>query len=200
MMIQAVGAEQMYRLLTKGGESRSTLPSQKVVNTDNLRAGSAQQGSKQDSSSFSVEGMAAFANQKLQEKAVAELNRMIQETDEDAKPLEALDPDAHTPEKTAEAIVSLSTGFFDRYTQGHPEMAGQELLDGFMAVISGGIKQGLEAARELLEGLEVLHGLVEKGVNQSDQLIWEKLDQFYAEKKASMAPSPGAEADYAQAA
>ena len=140
---------------------------------------------KTDSLSWSMEGMIAYGNQVLRERVVTELNRALQELDPDAKPIEALDPTAHTPEKTAEFIVSTSTGFFDTYANGHPELEKQGLLDGFMEVISGGIKRGLEAARRILEGFDALNGTVKDGIDTAESLIWEKMDIFYAEKLSS---------------
>lgn len=162
------------------GDSKSSINIDNVATKNesiNLR--------KTDSLSLSVEGMIAYGNQVLRERAVSELNRVLQELDSDSKPIEELDPTEHTPDKTADFIVSMSTGFFDVYANGHPELEKQGLLDGFMEVISGGIKRGLEAARDILYGLDVLNGNVKEGIDTTESRIWEKLNLFYEEKLSS---------------
>jgi hypothetical protein len=189
MMIQSIGVLQSYSALsqTKTGRLAGSSESAPGKSIADIYAGSEPEAEvkKSDSISVSVEGVTAYVNQALRDKALTELNRLLQLADGEAKPIEELDPAEHTPEKTSDFIVSMSTSFFDSYSEGHPELEQQGLLDGFIDVVSGGIKRGLEEARDLLEGLDVLNGLVEEGVDTTDSLIWEKLDQFYADKLSS---------------
>jgi hypothetical protein len=191
MMIQPVGVLQSYAVQANsqaktgrdsgGVTSLSGGPTSQPLSLP-LEVGS----SKSDSLNLSVEGMAAYAYQTLREKAVSEINRLLQEADGSSQPLEDLDPASHTPEKTADFIVSRTTGFFENYAAGHPELKEQGLLDGFMEVISGGLKRGLEEARDILEGLDVLNGLVAEGIEETDSLIWEKLQVFYDSKLTTL--------------
>jgi hypothetical protein len=203
MMIQSVSALQSYsiianssangsKLAKRGGAGEEKTPTITVpVEGENSRSSS-------DFFSFSSDGVTAYANQALREKALTEINRMLQESDPNAKAVEELDPEDHTPQKTSDYIVSISTGFFDKYASSHPELEQKALLDGFVELISGGIKRGLEEAKDILEGLDVLNGHVEEGIDTTDALIWEKLNLFYNEKLSDF--STPQEEEYAAAA
>ncbi len=188
MMIQPIGVSQSYGALARTGQRAASAyvgdasPQQSVDSAAAKESGRQEVAPKADSISFSLAGVTAYANHALREKAVSQINRILQELDPQATPVEELDPAAHTPEKTAEYIVAASTGFFDAYSAGHPEMEEVKRLDGFMELISGSIKRGLEEAKELLDGLNLLNGLVEEGIAATDSLIWEKLDQFYQQQ------------------
>ncbi|MBF0195925.1 MAG: DUF5610 domain-containing protein [Magnetococcales bacterium] len=205
MMIQSVSALQSYNLIANSSANGAKLAKRGVsgeektsensnpLDGENVRSSS-------DFFSFSSGGVTAYANQALKEKALTEINRMLQESDPNAKAVEDLDPEDHTPLKTAEYIVSVSTGFFDKYAESHPELEQQGLLDGFIDLISGGIKRGLEEAKDILEGLDVLNGHVKEGIDTTDTLIWEKLKLYYEEKQSNFTKTNEVEEEYAAAA
>jgi hypothetical protein len=198
MMIQSIGALQTYSVMAATSAKTGRADSSKGISVEKSNVDTELETTnsrKTDSINVSVEGMMAYANQALRDKAVTEINRLLPD---EAESIEELDPTAHTPEKTADFIVSMSTRFFDAYSAGHQDLEQQGLLDGFMDVISGGIKRGMEEARDLLEGLGVLNGLVEEGVDTTDSLIWEKLNQFYEEKLSGFSNID--ESDLAEAA
>ncbi|MBF0358211.1 MAG: DUF5610 domain-containing protein [Magnetococcales bacterium] len=192
MMIQQIGVLQSYNALANSGAKvtnkggSGALTKQPPVESD-VDIEPESRVRESDSINFSVAGAGAYANQVLRDNTIAKLNGLMQELDGNAKPVEELDPAEHTPEKTAEYIVSMSTSFYEIYSQGHPDLENQEALDGFVELISGGIKKGLEEAKELLEGLNVLNGLIEEGIDSTDSLIWEKMNTFYEDKLASFA-------------
>jgi hypothetical protein len=205
MMIQSVSALQSYSIIANSSTNGAKLAKrwvsgeEKTPEITNPIEGEVSRPSS-DFFSFSSDGVSAYANKALREKALTEINRMLQESDPNAKAVNELDPEDHTPEKTADYIVSISTGFFDRFAQSHPELEQQGLLDGFMELISGGIKRGLDEAKDILEGLDVLNGHVEEGIDTTDTLIWEKLDLYYQEKLSDFSTPEKEQEDYAAAA
>lgn len=213
MMIQSIDILQTYSLLSNTPINPESIKNNGTTSAQLIAAASAPLvgqtnrteetvDSRQpatDSVSFSTAGMVAYANKTLQERAVEELNRLMQEMDANAQPIESLDPAEHTPDKTAEFIVSSSLSFYAAYMDGHPELAPQASLDGFMSLISGGIERGLAEARDLLKSLNVLNGVVEENVNTTATMIQERLNQFYEERQAdlALAASQNQELDHA---
>jgi len=83
-----------------------------------------------------------------------------------------------SPEATADRIVSLTTGLFNRYQEANPDLQGSELIDRFTSVIGEGILQGFEEAREILDGMGVLEGDIAGNIDKTYELVAEKLEQF----------------------
>ena len=83
-----------------------------------------------------------------------------------------------SPEATADRIVSLTTALFDRYRESNPDLGEAELADRFTEVIGGGILQGFNEAREILDGMGVLGGDIESNIDETYALVTEKLEQF----------------------
>ncbi len=86
-----------------------------------------------------------------------------------------------SPEATADRIVSMSTAFFAAYQEQHPELGIDEALDSFVSLISGGIDQGFNEAREILDGLQVLNGEIASNIDKTYTLVQEGLKSFAAE-------------------
>jgi hypothetical protein len=83
-----------------------------------------------------------------------------------------------SPEATADRIVSLTTGLFSAFQNANPELQGSELVDHFTDVIGGGILQGFNEAREILDGMGVLTEEIAGNIDQTYNLVTEKLEQF----------------------
>ena len=83
-----------------------------------------------------------------------------------------------SPEATADRIVSLSTAFLPQYQQQHPELSDDEARIAFTEIISGGVETGFSEAREILSGLAVLNGDVASNIDETYDLIQEKLAAF----------------------
>lgn len=83
-----------------------------------------------------------------------------------------------TPENTAQRIVDGSTAFLAGFQKIHPELEGEELIDRFLDVIGGGITQGFNQARGVLEDLKVLEGDVEETIELTYQNVQEGLERF----------------------
>lgn len=84
-----------------------------------------------------------------------------------------------SPEATAERIASQTTAFFGAYRQQNPELSEAEAASKFSEIIRGGIKQGFDEAREILDGLKVLEGDIAANIDTTYDLVQEKLDVFF---------------------
>ena len=96
----------------------------------------------------------------------------------------------NTPQGTADRIVSLSTGFFDAYKKQHPEMSQTEALTTFMATLRKGFEQGLNEAKNILQGLKVLNGDIAANIDKTSALVV----QAYAAFEAANSDHPPATA------
>jgi len=83
-----------------------------------------------------------------------------------------------TPEATAGRIVSLSTAFFGKYQEMHPDMSQEEALTSFTDIISGGIDKGFAEARDILDGLGVLEGDIATNIDKTYALVQDGLKSF----------------------
>lgn len=102
-----------------------------------------------------------------------------------------------SPEATAGRIVGLSTGFFARYREQHPDKALETALHDFVEVIGRGIDRGFAEARQILDGLRVLEGEIAANIDKTYELVQEGLKAFVEsyrqpgdETPAERTPSP----------
>ncbi len=92
-----------------------------------------------------------------------------------------------SPEATAERIVAFSTQFFSAFQEQHPEIRGEDSLTSFINVIKGGIEQGFDEAKTILEGVKVLTGSIAENIEKTYELVQQGLQFFldsFSEKKA----------------
>ena len=85
-----------------------------------------------------------------------------------------------SPEATAERIVSLATASYDAFVERHPKEDESAVLTKFIDIISSGIEAGFNEARDILEGLDVLDGGIASNIDQTFDLVNEKLAAFDA--------------------
>ncbi len=90
-----------------------------------------------------------------------------------------LKPEDHTPEKTAETIVSGTTALFGVFASQHKDLQGEELLTEFMKTIRSGIQKGYKDAENILGdiGAFEIDG-VQSGIAETKKLVEEKLKAF----------------------
>lgn len=99
------------------------------------------------------------------------LDRHLEQTG--ARQLGALDPADYTPEKVADRIL----GFIrNGIAQARADGADTERLRQMMEQAEKGVQQGLDQARDILNGLGVLNGQVAEGVDRTEALLREGLD------------------------
>jgi hypothetical protein len=107
--------------------------------------------------------------------------------DELPEGIESLDPADHTPEATADRIVSGVTAFFDVFARQNKELQGDELVDAFIETIKRGVQKGYDDAYQILEAVGAfdVEG-VREGVQQTKILIESKLNVFAEERKKAL--------------
>ncbi|PCK06963.1 MAG: hypothetical protein COA42_16750 [Alteromonadaceae bacterium] len=81
-------------------------------------------------------------------------------------------------EATADRILTLSTGFFDRYQEQHQDLSLEEQVDSFISLIAGGVDQGFGEAKNILDGLGVLNGDLADNIDRTYSLIQSGFDDF----------------------
>lgn len=95
----------------------------------------------------------------------------------------SLKPEDHTPEKTADRIVSGVLNLFDVYKNQNPEKEGEDLIKSFLSTVKGGIKQGHDDAMKVLGDIGALdfEG-VEDGISKTMELVESKLNDWEKNK------------------
>ncbi|MEH6648774.1 MAG: DUF5610 domain-containing protein [Motiliproteus sp.] len=83
-----------------------------------------------------------------------------------------------SPQATADRIVSLTTAMFGRYQDSNSDLSFADQVNRFVDVISGGIEQGFNEAREILDGLGVLEGDIAGNIDTTFDLVTLGLQQF----------------------
>ncbi|SDJ77693.1 hypothetical protein SAMN04488540_11367 [Ferrimonas sediminum] len=84
----------------------------------------------------------------------------------------------YSPEATADRIVGFATQFFETYQGQNSTLSFDEQLDGFMSVIGGAVDKGIDEARGILDGLQVLDGDIKNNVDLTQNLVHEGLQTF----------------------
>ena len=125
----------------------------------------------------------------LFKSAVDKINANLQPT-LGANAIQSAASQDNTPQGTADRIVTLSTGFFDAYKKQHPEMSMPEALTNFMATIRKGFAQGLNEAKDILQGLQVLNGDIASNIDRTSQLVQQGYAAFEAANSDQPATAP----------
>lgn len=136
----------------------------------------------------------------LADEIIAKLDELLKE--DLAGGIKGLDPEQHTPQKTAERIVQGSTALFSAFAQQNPDLEGEELITRFMSTIRGGIETGYRQATSVLGDLGAFEfDGVQAGIEETMRLVEEMLVSFeddYRRKNGlspiKEAPEPAADA------
>jgi len=83
-----------------------------------------------------------------------------------------------SPQATADRIVSMSTAFFGKYAENHPDKDLETALNDFAKLIGGGIDKGFAEARQILDGLKVLEGDIASNIDKTYELVQSGLKSF----------------------
>lgn len=92
-----------------------------------------------------------------------------------------------SPESVSDMISGFAIANFGRYHQQHPEMSEQEALDKYQDVIGGAINKGYNEAIEIIQGLGIDDEKTMDTIGRTHDLIFEKLDRFFAEQRERLA-------------
>lgn len=84
----------------------------------------------------------------------------------------------NSPEATAGRIVSISTGMFELYAKQHPDEDKDKLAAKFVDLIRGGFEKGFKEASDVLQGLGVLNGDVQGGIQKTYELVQKGFNDF----------------------
>jgi hypothetical protein len=86
--------------------------------------------------------------------------------------------DYWSAEKTADRIVAAATAHLHSFQKQHPELALEQQLDQFLAIIGKAIDQGVGEAIEILDGFGVFEGSIKDNALHTQELAHEKLAAF----------------------
>ncbi|WP_028111078.1 DUF5610 domain-containing protein [Ferrimonas futtsuensis] len=84
----------------------------------------------------------------------------------------------YSPQATADRIVGFATQFFETYQQQNADLSLDEQIDGFIGVIGEAADKGINEARGILDGLQVLDGDIKDNVDLTQSLMHEGLQAF----------------------
>ena len=120
-----------------------------------------------------------------EQKVVSALNEILANELPDG--VQSLDPKYADPEFSAENIVSGITAFFGLYQKQNPDQDPEELLNNFMEQARKGVEQGYGDAFSTLEGIGAfdIEG-IQAGVEQTKELIEQKLQEFEAKMRVQL--------------
>ena len=91
-----------------------------------------------------------------------------------------------SPEATADRIVQGTSAFFSAFKEQNPDLTDADALDEFLNVIGGGIDQGFEEARDILDSLKVLEGKIAEDIDSTYALVQDGLANFKSNILASL--------------
>ena len=83
-----------------------------------------------------------------------------------------------SPEATADRIVNFALGFFSKYSENHGLANDEAGRQQFAEFIGGAIGQGIQEARDILTGLQVLNGDTGNLIDTTASIIQQRLDDF----------------------
>ena len=113
----------------------------------------------------------------LADEVLAKLEEILAEDLPDG--IRNLKPENHTPEATADRIITGVSALFPVYAAQNPQLEGEELVDSFMKTIRGGIEDGYKQAENILGdiGAYEIEG-VESGIEETKKIVEEKLEDL----------------------
>jgi len=91
-----------------------------------------------------------------------------------------------SPKATAERIVAFATRFYEAYQKNHPELQGEDALNGFLDLMKGAIDKGFGDARKMLDGMQQLQGKVATDIDDTYGLVQSGLEDFRKRQQEAM--------------
>jgi len=145
------------------------------------------------------------AAQMVYQAAIAKLNEILTPKDDKGQPIKGDAPiseetlkkqggmDYWSPENTAKRIVSGAGNFLEGFKKAHPKLEGQALMDHYMEVVGGGLKQGFNEAKDILSELKVFDGQIKNNYQTTFDLVQKGMEDFknqYLGIKSKPNPEP----------
>ena len=132
--------------------------------------------------SITADGGLGFLRSRLEET----MGALFEKATEDAPgaaaggPASFFDANADvSPEATADRIVGFALGLRQTFSRQNPELEQDELMTRFEAEVRRGISEGFGHARGTLGDLELYEGEIEQNVDQTWDLVQQKLAEFF---------------------
>jgi len=85
-----------------------------------------------------------------------------------------------SPEATGNRIADFALSFFEKWSENHPELAGEEGRAEYASFIGGAIQQGIAEARDILSALSALSPEVNGNIDATWGVIQTRLEDFVA--------------------
>ena len=186
MDVSAASANQYYRQVQMIRLDQQY--SSRIVEPKETKADGDQGAKSLDSVSLGSGGDAVnYADQSMrvvEERSITNIEMRMEQvrTGDALAAKETLDKaasaDERSPEKVSKKILEFALGFFDAYKQQHPEMSESESRTSFYDLIKGGIEQGFDEAKSVMESLNKFEGEVKNKVDQTYELVQQGLTDF----------------------
>jgi len=87
-----------------------------------------------------------------------------------------------SPKATANRIADFAIGAFSYWYKNHNELAEDDAREQFAGFIGGAIQQGIQEARGILSALNALNGEVDTNINNTWDIIQQRLSDFVTGK------------------
>jgi len=83
-----------------------------------------------------------------------------------------------SPEATADRIFNFAIGFFDAYRIEHPELDDDQAREGFVSLVRGAVRQGIQDARGILTGIAPISDSVNADIDRVAHILDDRFAQF----------------------
>ena len=86
--------------------------------------------------------------------------------------------DYWSSENTAERIMIGATSYFETFKKQNPNLSEEELVEKYTNLIKPALEKGMGEAIEILKGFGAFEGHIKDTVEETQRLVFEKLDAF----------------------
>ena len=86
--------------------------------------------------------------------------------------------DYWSSEKTADRIMVGATSYFETFKKQNPRLSDEEAVEKYMNLITPALEKGMGEAVNILQGFGAFEGHVKDTVQETQRLVFEKLDAF----------------------
>jgi len=86
--------------------------------------------------------------------------------------------DYWSSENTAERIMIGATSYFETFKKQNPNLSEEELVEKYTNLIKPALEKGMGEAVEILKGFGAFEGHIKDTVEETQRLVFEKLDAF----------------------
>lgn len=126
-----------------------------------------------------------------QEATLAIENYLRQELDDEEFSLERLrektsglegQEDYWSSENTADRIITFATSYYETFKKQNPRLNDEEVMEKYMNLVQPALEKGIGEAINVLEGFGAFHGHIKDTAEETQRLVFEKLEAFRENK------------------